>query len=64
MIKDALWTALRALEERIDLQRRVSRRLRERDGRRAENYECQALESQPHVKVLREVLLDRGGPEG
>jgi two-component system chemotaxis response regulator CheB len=62
-IEEALWTALRALEERIDLHRRVSRRLRERgDGRRAENYERQALESEPHVKVLREVLLDRGGP--
>ena len=60
----ALWIALRALEERIELVQRVARRLRDRElGHRAEQYERQALESQAHVKVLREVLLGRNGDD-
>jgi len=63
-IDHALWTALRALEERIELSQRVGRRLRERGlAKRAERYERRAVESQAHVKVLREVLLSGNGDE-
>jgi len=63
-VDHALWTALRALEERIELSRRIARRLRKRElDKRAERYERQAVESQAHVKVLREVLLGRNGDD-
>jgi two-component system chemotaxis response regulator CheB len=66
VVEEALWTALRALQEQGHLARRVARRLRAHNlPERAERYERQAVESEQHVSVLREVLLGHhGGEEG
>jgi len=63
-VERAVWAALRALEERVELAERVARRLRDRElGHRAERYERQALESKAHANVLREVLLGSNGDD-
>ena len=57
---EALWTALRALEERRSLALRIAERLRGRNGgRRADNYEQSAQEAERQANVLRDVLLAR-----
>jgi two-component system chemotaxis response regulator CheB len=57
-VEEALWTALRALEERRSLTLRVADRLR-RNGltRRAERYESSAEEAAASARVLRDALL-------
>ena len=59
---EALWTALRALEERRSLALRVADRLRGRGRmeRRVESYETSAEEAERQANVLRDVLLARG----
>jgi two-component system chemotaxis response regulator CheB len=59
---EALWTALRALEERRSLALRVAERLRGRGNlsRRAESYVTSAEEAERQANVLRDVLLARG----
>lgn len=56
-LERALWTALRALEERAAMSRRVARRLAER-GRRdsAERFERQATVAANHAEELKVVL--------
>jgi len=57
---EALWIALRALEERRSLALRIAERLRSRNGgRRADNYEQSAQEAERQANVLRAVLLAR-----
>ncbi len=57
---EALWTALRALEERRSLALRIAARLRNgTGGRRAANYERSAEEAEQQANVLRDVLLAR-----
>jgi two-component system chemotaxis response regulator CheB len=59
-IEQALYTALRALEERADLSRRVARRLRRNDlARRAERAEGNADNDERQAEVVRQ-LLTRG----
>jgi two-component system chemotaxis response regulator CheB len=57
---EALWTALRALEERRSLSLRVAAQLRSRSGgHRAESYEESADEAERQANVLSDVLLAR-----
>jgi two-component system chemotaxis response regulator CheB len=56
-VEAALWTALRTLEERAALHRRIASRYRDRDnGRLAERFAKRADESVEHAIVLRRVL--------
>jgi two-component system chemotaxis response regulator CheB len=57
-LETALWTALRALEERAALSTRLAQRLRERGpARSAERFEEQAREAKQRAALLRRVLL-------
>jgi two-component system chemotaxis response regulator CheB len=57
-VERALWTALRALEERAAMARRVATQARERDfPALAGPHEERALEAEAHAAKLREVLL-------
>jgi two-component system, chemotaxis family, protein-glutamate methylesterase/glutaminase len=56
-VEAALWTALRTLEERAVLHRRMAARYRDRDNPRlAERFATRASESVEHAIVLRSVL--------
>jgi two-component system, chemotaxis family, protein-glutamate methylesterase/glutaminase len=56
-VEQALFTALRALEERADLSRRFARRLRRNDlGRRAELAEEDAVNDERQAEVVRQLL--------
>jgi two-component system chemotaxis response regulator CheB len=60
-LEAALWAALRALEERISLSRRISRRMREsglHGG--ADRYDSQAEAAAAHVGLLRGMLSSPG----
>jgi two-component system chemotaxis response regulator CheB len=57
-VEEALWTALRALEERRALALRVAARLRSTGlARRAERYERSAEEAEANARVLHDALL-------
>jgi two-component system chemotaxis response regulator CheB len=60
-LDDALWTALRALHERADLARRVSKRVRARGTsvRRIAHYERIVEEAEGSGRVIRELLTAR-----
>ncbi|HEY9809716.1 MAG TPA: chemotaxis protein CheB [Halomicronema sp.] len=66
-LEEALWTALRALEESASLSQRMEKRARERKNERmARNYETQARETHERASLIREVLIknkrnDSGG---
>jgi len=56
-VETALWTALRALEERAALQRRMAARARDRGQRlRADSYERGAAAATENAVVLRDLL--------
>ena len=56
-VEAALWTALRALEERAALHRRIAERHHSRGNERsAERYHARASESVEHAVVLRELI--------
>ena len=59
---EALWTALRALEERRSLALRMAEELRGRSktAHQAESYEASAEEAERQANVLRDVLIARG----
>jgi two-component system chemotaxis response regulator CheB len=59
---EALWTALRALEERRSLALRMAEELRSRSrtARGAESYEASAEEAERQANVLRDILIARG----
>jgi two-component system chemotaxis response regulator CheB len=65
-VESALWTALRTLEERAALHRRIASRQRERGNRRtADRFALRADESVEHAIVLRRVLGElRNDEEG
>ncbi|MEZ4520292.1 MAG: hypothetical protein R3A46_01435 [Thermomicrobiales bacterium] len=55
----ALWTALRALEERVDMYSGMARRARERGQPLLEQrYESRRAEIEPHIVTLTEMLTD------
>jgi two-component system chemotaxis response regulator CheB len=59
-LETALWTALRALEERASLTKRVARRLRSQGlERRAEEFDARSSEAERHAALLEKVLLGR-----
>jgi two-component system chemotaxis response regulator CheB len=59
-IEDALWTALRALQERSQLAARIARRLRERGHEElAARYDRMVEEADRGGRVIRELLLGR-----
>ena len=61
-LETALWSALRALEERGDLSRRIARRLRRRGvDRRAEHYEAESNSAERNARLIREMLMTRNG---
>jgi len=60
----ALWTALRALEERSSLSRRIATRFRARDmNLAAQRHDEIVRESERHALVIRNVLLGRDARE-
>jgi len=63
-IEDALGAAVRALQERADLARRVARRIRSGAPGRAERYDRIVAESERDALVIRRVLLDHDSPDG
>jgi len=57
-IEAALWEALRAIEERVSLRRRLATQARERNlDSLAEHFEKQIPEAEQHVTALRDMLL-------
>ena len=57
-LEQALWTALRALEENTELRRRMARRAHERGlSLIAESYEEQAHETEERAFTIRRVLM-------
>jgi two-component system chemotaxis response regulator CheB len=62
-IEAALWSAVRELEERADLSRRLAERFASRrSATLPRRYERQASEAQQHAAVLREVLASMRAP--
>jgi two-component system, chemotaxis family, protein-glutamate methylesterase/glutaminase len=60
-LEAALWIALRSLEERAALARRLAEPARQRGHNfTATRFEEQATEAQQAARVVRELMLDRG----
>lgn len=58
-LESALWSALRALEEKMALTRRMARRARERNNPLAANsFEIKARVAEQHAQMLRDILLN------
>lgn len=63
-LEEALWAALRALEERISLARRLAKRMRDNGHEGgAERYDAQAEAALAHVGQLRGLLTTPGPGE-
>ena len=57
----ALWAALRALEERAALTRRLAERARDRQhGGVADAFDTRATAAEQHASVVKDMLLSRG----
>jgi two-component system chemotaxis response regulator CheB len=63
-IEDALKAAMRALQERADLARRVAKRIRLGAPGTAARYDRIVAESELDALVIRRVLLDHDSPDG
>lgn len=58
-LEDALWSALRALEEKLSLAQRLAERAHtNRQSRAASRFEEQARTAEEHAETLRRLLLD------
>jgi two-component system chemotaxis response regulator CheB len=64
-LEDALWAALRSLEENVTLARRMSERFRRNPGTAslAERYQRRAESHQRHANELRRLLTERPAPD-
>jgi two-component system chemotaxis response regulator CheB len=63
-VETALWTAYRALEERVALFRRLADRAQTRQaGITAEHFRAEAADIGRQAELLRAVLWSRGGDE-
>ena len=62
-LEDALWAALRALEENVSMARRLASHAREQHSEAtAKRFDERAAETAIHAQNLREVLLTRQNP--
>ena len=58
MIEEALWSAVRALEEQIILSKRILERTREANYTRAvQQFEQRMREAEEHSSSIRQLLL-------
>ncbi|HYN86668.1 MAG TPA: chemotaxis protein CheB [Pyrinomonadaceae bacterium] len=59
VLENALWSALRALEEKVTLTRRMAERARGRNyDRAAKSFDLKAAEGSRHAEVVRDLLLN------
>ena len=64
-LESALWSAVRSLEDRATLLRRLAARARTNDqARMAENFEGRARESDRRAETIRRVITEPPGDEG
>jgi two-component system chemotaxis response regulator CheB len=64
-VEAALWTGLRALEERASLCERIAARMkRGAGGRSVENFLAQARDARRSAAVLRRILIEQGSSGG
>lgn len=62
-VEEALWSALRALEEKASLSRRLADRARQHNQHGVvERFEEQAASASQHANILRDILLNLGQP--
>ena len=60
-LDDALWMALRVLEERASLTKQIAERYRVRGmDRMAERFDAQVEDTENRARVVRDSLLQRG----
>jgi two-component system chemotaxis response regulator CheB len=58
-LEDALWSGLRALEEKVALARRMAARAHERKNyRSAESFQKKAAIASQHAEIMRNILLN------
>jgi len=58
-LEDALWSALRALEEKVALTRKMAKRARERNNQvAARSFEDKANVASQHAEIVRDILLN------
>ena len=64
-VETALWTALRALQERSQLSDRLAARLRDRGAERSsKRFEALALEAREQAETIRRLLAGENGTGG
>ncbi len=61
-VEATLWSALRGLEERVALMRRLADRMRLRSPQSAERFEQRAASDEKHGILIREVVEDLARP--
>lgn len=62
-VEEALWSALRALEEKASLSRRLADRARQHNQPAVvERFEEQTASATQHANILRDILLNLGQP--
>jgi two-component system chemotaxis response regulator CheB len=62
-VEAALWTALRALEEKVDLCRRLQARAGQNRPTAAKRFAARADEAERRAETIRHVLLEQQPPQ-
>jgi two-component system chemotaxis response regulator CheB len=62
-LEQALWIALRALEESASAARKLAKEAISRNSSLAETYERRAAEKEQHAGIIRRILANEAGPE-